>query len=79
MSLNEKGKPVLDEYVICLTRIMESVKAESTGLAKDLRAYTKGQFVEPLAPLTLKNPALLGVSSRSRFMIMNIVDMMKGF
>lgn len=79
MSLNEKGKPVLDEYVICLTRIMESVKAESTGLAKDLRAYTKAQFVEPLTPLTLKNPALLGVSSRSRFMIMNIVDTMKGF
>jgi len=79
MSLNEKGKPVLDEYVICLTRIMESVKAESTGLAKDLRAYTKGRFVEPLTPLTLKNSALLGISSRSRFMIMNIVDMMKGF
>jgi len=79
MAFNEKGKSVLDEYVICLTRIMESVKAESTGLAKDLRAYTKGRFVEPLAPLALKNPALLGVSSRSRFMIMNIVDMMKGF
>ena len=79
MSLNEKGKPVLDEYVICLTRIMESVKAESTGLAKDLRAYTKDRFVAVLEPFALKNPAFVGISTRSRFMIMNIVDMIKGF
>jgi hypothetical protein len=79
MATNEKGKPVLDEYVICLTRIMGSVKAESTGLAKDLRAYTKDRFVAVLDPLALKNPALQGISTRSRFMIMNVVDMMKGF
>jgi hypothetical protein len=79
MSLNDKGKPVLDEYVICLTRIMESIKTESTGLAKDLRTYTKGRFVDSLEPLSLKNPALQGISTRSRFMIMNIVDMMKRF
>jgi hypothetical protein len=79
MATNEKGKPVLDEYVICLTRIMGSVKAESTGLAKDLRAYTKDRFVAVLEPFALKNPALQGISTRSRFMIMNVVDMMKGF
>jgi len=79
MSVNEKGKPVLDEYVICLTRIIGSVKAESTGLAKDLRAYTKETFVGILEPFTLKNPSLVGISTRSRFMIMNIVDTMKGF
>ena len=79
MSVNEKGKPVLDEYVICLTRIMGSVKTESTGLAKDLRAYTKDRFVGVLEPFALKNPAFVGISTRSRFMIMNIVDMIKGF
>ena len=79
MSVNEKGKPVLDEYVICLTRIMGSVKTESTGLAKDLRAYTKDRFVAVLEPFALKNPAFVGISTRSRFMIMNIVDMIKGF
>jgi hypothetical protein len=79
MAINEKGKPVLDEYVICLTRIMGSVKAESTGLAKDLRAYTKDRCVGALEPLALKNPVLVGISTRSRFTIMNIVDMIKGF
>jgi len=79
MATNEKGKPVLDEYVICLTRIMGSVKTESTGLARDLRAYTKDRFVGILEPFALKNPALVGISTRSRFMIMNVVDMIKGF
>ena len=79
MANNEKGKPVLDEYVICLTRIMGSVKTESTGLAKDLRAYTKETFVGILEPFALKNPALQGISTRSRFMIMNVVDTMKSF
>jgi hypothetical protein len=79
MSLNERGKAILDEYVICLTRILGTIKVESTGLAKDLRAYAKGTFISILEPLTLKNPTYLGIGARSRFMIMNIVDMLKTF
>jgi hypothetical protein len=79
MSANEKGKPVLEEYVICLTRIVSSVKEGSTELAKALRAKMKEQFIAELSPLTIKDPDLIGISARSRFTMMDVVDMIKTF
>jgi hypothetical protein len=79
MSANEKGKPVLEEYVICLTRIVSSVKEGSTELAKALRAKMKEQFIAELSPLTIKDPGLIGISARSRFTMMDVVDMIKTF
>ena len=79
MAPNEKGKPVLEEYVICLLRIISSIKEERTELATALRRVLKERFATILAPLTLKDPALLGISARSRFTTMNIVDIIKAF
>jgi len=79
MSPNEKGKPVLEEYVICLMRIMESIKAGTTDLAKALRKGLKDRFGSALDPLSKKDPVLLGVTSRSRFILMNINDIIKAF
>jgi len=79
MAPNEKGKPVLEEYVICLLRIISSIKEERTELATALRRVLKERFATILAPLTLKDPALLGISVRSRFTTMNIVDIIKAF
>ena len=79
MAPNEKGKPVLEEYVICLLRIISSIKEERTELATALRRVLKERFATVLAPLTLKDPALLGISARSRFTTMNIVDIIKAF
>jgi hypothetical protein len=79
MSVNEKGKPVLEEYVICLMRIIEAVKAGSTELAKALRKALKERFIATLDPLTQKNTALAGIATRSRFILMNIVDAIKSF
>ncbi len=73
MSANEKGKPVLEEYVLCLMRIMSSIKDSV------LRGVIKERFMGVLDPLTLKNPDFLGISTRSRFIMANIVDMIKGF
>jgi len=79
MATQEKGKPILEEYVICLMRIMQSVKDGKTDLAKALRSILKEHFTKALEPLTLKNPALLGISSRNRFILMNIVDILNAF
>lgn len=79
MAPNEKGKPVLEEYVICLSRIISSIKEERTELATALRGVLKERFTSVLAPLTLKDPSLLGISARSRFTTMNIVDIIKAF
>jgi len=73
MSANEKGKPVLEEYVLCLMRIMSSIKDSA------LRGVVKGRFIGSLDPLTLKNPDFVGISTRSRFIMANIVDMIKSF
>ena len=79
MAPNEKGKPVLEEYVICLSRIISSIKEERTELATALRRVLKERFATVLAPLTVKDPSLLGISARSRFTTMNIVDIIKAF
>jgi len=79
MSVNEKGKSVLEEYVICLMRIIEAVKAGSTELAKALRKALKERFIATLDPLSKKNTDLTGIATRSRFIIMNIVDAIKAF
>jgi hypothetical protein len=79
MSTLEKGKPLVEEYVICLTRIMEAVKAGTTDLAKGLRSILKSRFLEVLRPLTLKEPSLVGISPRNRFLLMNIVDLINSF
>ena len=77
MSANEKGKPVLEEYVLCLMRIMSSIK--DSKLAAPLRGVVKGRFMGIVEPLTLKNPDFIGISTRSRFIMANIVDMIKAF
>jgi hypothetical protein len=79
MAPNEKGKPVLEEYVICLSRIISSIKEERTELATALRRVLKERFATVLAPLTVKDPSGLGISARSRFTTMNIVDIIKAF
>jgi len=79
MSPNEKGKPVLEEYVICLQQIIASVKEGKTPLASSLRLALKERFVGTLTPLSRKDAALLGITSRSRFTLMNIVDNINGF
>ena len=79
MAPNEKGKPVLEEYVICLSRIISSIKEERTELAKSLRTVLKERFASVLAPLTVKDPTFAGISARSRFTTMNIVDIIKAF
>jgi len=79
MAPNEKGKPVLEEYVICLSRIISSIKEERTELATALRGILKERFASVLAPLTVKDPAFMGISARSRFTTMNIVDIIKAF
>jgi hypothetical protein len=79
MSVNEKGKPVLEEYVICLMRIIEAVKAGTTDLAKALRKALKERFIGTLDLLTQKNTTLTGIATRSRFILMNIVDAIKSF
>jgi len=79
MSPNEKGKPVLEEYVICFMRILEAIKAASTDLAKALRKSLKERFVMTLEPLGKKDPTLLGITTRSRFTIININEIIKGF
>jgi len=79
MSVNEKGKSVLEEYVICLMRIIEAVKAGSTDLAKALRKALKERFIATLDPLSKKNADLTGIATRSRFIIMNIVDAIRAF
>ena len=73
------SKATLDEYVACLQRIMEAIKTERTALALALRPALKERFYAPLAALSVKNPALVGVSSRSRFTIMGITDILKTF
>jgi MIF4G domain len=79
MSPNEKGKPILEEYVICLQRIIQSIKEGKTELANSLRKALKERFLSVLTPMSAKDPVLLGVTSRSRFTLMNIVDIIKAF
>jgi len=79
MSTNDKSKPLIEEYVICLMRIMEAVKTGTTDLAKGLRSILKSRFLEILKPLTLKEPSLVGITARNRFLLMNIVDLITAF
>ena len=79
MSPNEKGKPVLEEYVICLQQIIASIKEGKTPLAASLRSALKGRFIGTLTALSRKDSALNGVTSRSRFTLMNIVDSINSF
>uniref|UniRef100_A0A6C0K3K2 MIF4G domain-containing protein n=1 Tax=viral metagenome TaxID=1070528 RepID=A0A6C0K3K2_9ZZZZ len=81
MSMNgaANSKATLDEYVACLQRIMEAIKTERTPVALALRPVLKERFYVSLTGLSAKNPALIGVSSRSRFTIMGITDILKTF
>jgi len=79
MSTKEATKPTLDEYVACLQRIMGAIQAERTALALELRPVLKERFMGSLTTLSTKNEAFLGVSSRSRFAMMGIVDILKTF
>jgi hypothetical protein len=60
-------------------RIIEAVKAGSTELAKALRKALKERYIATLDPLTQKNTVLTGIATRSRFILMNIVDAIKSF
>ena len=79
MSTKEATRPTLDEYVACLQRIMGSIQAERTSLALELRPVLKERFLGSLTTLSAKNEAFLGVSSRSRFAMMGLVDILKTF
>jgi len=79
MSTKEATRPTLDEYVACLQRIMGSIQAERTKLALELRPVLKERFLGSLTSLSAKNEAFLGVSSRSRFAMMGLVDILKTF
>jgi len=79
MSTKEATKPTLDEYVSCLQRIMGSIQAERTKLALELRPVLKERFLGSLTALSTKNETFLGVSSRSRFAMMGLVDILKTF
>jgi hypothetical protein len=79
MATKETTKLTLDEYVACLQRIMGSIQTERTALALELRPVLKTRFLDSLTALSAKNEAFVGVSSRSRFAIMGIVDVLKTF
>jgi len=79
MGPNEKGKPILEEYVICLQRIIQSIQEGKTPLALSLRKALKERFLTILQPLSNKDPVLVGVTPRSRFTLMNIVDIIGAF
>ena len=79
MATKEISKMTLDEYVACLQRIMGSIQTERTPLALELRPVLKERFLDSLTTLSTKNAAFVGVSSRSRFAMMGIVDVLKTF
>lgn len=79
MATKETTKLTLDEYVACLQRIMGSIQTERTPLALELRPVLKERFLSSLTALSAKNEAFAGVSSRSRFAMMGIVDVLKTF
>lgn len=79
MSTKDVSKPVLEEYVMCLQRIMAAIKTERTTLALSLRPVLKERFQETLTSLSTKNVTFTGVTNRARFTMMEIVDTLKAF
>jgi hypothetical protein len=79
MSTKDVSKPVLEEYVMCLQRIMAAIKTERTTLALSLRPVLKERFQETLTSLSTKNATFTGVTNRARFTMMEIVDTLKAF
>jgi len=73
----ESGKVTLEEYIDCLLRILKAIQTERSGLALSLRKVLKERFVLILEPMTVKDPVYLGLTTKGRFGIMDIVKMIK--
>lgn len=73
----ETGKLTLEEYIDCLLRIMNAIRTERSSLALSLHKILKERFVSILEPLTVKNPANIGLTTKGRFGLVDIVDMIK--
>ena len=73
----ETGRLTLEEYIDCLLRILKAIQTERSSLALSLQKILKERFVSILEPMTLKDPANVGLSPKGRFGIVDIVKMIK--
>ena len=95
VELNSKQKEstkLNEEYADCLMKIMKAIRYESKeddllgvdddeklDKIKQIRSMLKGDFINRISPLSVKNIESLGISNKTRFTFLDIYESIQKF
>jgi hypothetical protein len=70
---------LIEEFADCLMKIIKAISSSNHRTIQDMRAILKNQTNLEIQPLSVRNPELVGISSKARFTFLDMWEAIQGF